>query len=178
MYLNLKEAAYKAGVHENTARFYRDKYEDYFPYTGEGRYRKYAPATIEILKTIKQCYDAGMEADAIRERLSRQYGIPVHTTEMAVKTPQEEMAFIVVERLKNTMQQAIEETLEKQSNIHAQQIEEFKKEIHELKEQIAQQNHNNETRDKELMQKIREIQQTQKENENKKPWWKIWAKQK
>ena len=171
MFMTLKEAANQAGIHENTARFYRDKYEKFFPVTGEGRHRKYGPATVDILQTIKKCYDSGMDADAVLERLGEQYGIPVLVNAVAVQTPQEEFAAVVVKRLK----QQIETALVQQAAAHSEEIKILQNEIRELKEKISKSEDKRENRDQEIMQMIRNIQTESNERKNL-PFYKRWFK--
>lgn len=163
-YITLKEAAIKAGVHENTARFHRDKFEEYFIFTGEGRYRKYAPATIDLLRFIKSCYDAGMDAGTIRKQLGEKFGYPVIVNKTEVTSPQENFTEAVADRVSDV----VKKLFEKQE----QEIEKLRTELEKLQQQLTTIENNNKSRDQEIMKQIRQIQE--EAQKSKKPWWKFW----
>ncbi len=168
--MTLKEAAYQAGIHENTARFYRDKYEEFFPSVGEGRNRKYALATVDLLKFIKSCYDAKLDADQVRDRLGQEFGIPVVVNTMTLKTPQQEIAAIVVEQLQNIIAQA----LAQQAAAYQDEIKSLRNEIVQLQQQLNTIDRSRENRDKEIMENIRQLQAAAQSQSR--PWWKFWGK--
>lgn len=195
--LTIKDAAELAGVNENTARYYRDKFDDYIPAIGEGRNRRYAQETVQILRAIKDYYDQGMDADEIRHNLNEAFGMPVVTTTTALQKPKKELAGLVGEHLVGVMEEVIEravakalvkireddhqeinkiinESLERQAALYVEEIKKLNNEVQELKDYVAQAEATQDTRDSELMRRIREIQQSQLEV-NKKPWWKIWG---
>lgn len=195
--LTLTEAAEQAGVNENTARYYRNKFGEYFPATGEGRNRRYAQETVQILRVIKDCYDQGMDAEKVKQKLNDTFGVPVVTTTTALEKPKKELAGLVGENLAGIMEAVVEramakaliqlkeadqqeferivdEALQRQAETYTEEIKRLKSEINYLNEHIIKADVERNSRDRDLMNRIREIQLVQQERVNKKPWWKFW----
>lgn len=196
--LTLTEAAEQAGVNENTARYYRNKFGEYFPATGEGRNRRYAQETVQILRVIKDCYDQGMDAEKVKQRLNDTFGVPVVTTTTALEKPKKELAGLVGENLAGIMEAVVEkaiakaliqlkevdqqdferivdEALQRQAETYIQEIKRLEAEVSYLNEHIIKADEERNSRDRELMSRIREIQQAQQEGKKNKPWWRFWA---
>jgi len=73
MTYTLKSVAKKLKIPESTARFYRDRHEEFIPYIGRGRRRRYTDESLEILLRICASADKGMNAIEIDERLDAEY---------------------------------------------------------------------------------------------------------
>ncbi|MDM5292335.1 MerR family transcriptional regulator [Peribacillus simplex] len=50
--LTMAQIAKKLNLAESTARFYRNRFEDYIPSVGEGRKKRYRPETIEVCGSL------------------------------------------------------------------------------------------------------------------------------
>lgn len=75
-----KQAAELAGLHENTARTYRDRFLEFFVCTGEGRRRRYPEEAVAILKLISEKVSQNLTQEQIQVELERKYGLFINTT--------------------------------------------------------------------------------------------------
>ena len=134
--ITMKEAAKIAGVHENTARFYRDQYEEYFPCEGEGRNRRYSLETAEVIRKIKDCYDEGLGGDEIRKVLDEHFGVPVVTTTTTLQQRQPQDPGVNIALIQSVVMQATSEAVKEiigQVQMMAErQAEQHKKDMAEL----------------------------------------------
>lgn len=180
--ITIKEAADQAGINENTARYYRNKYGEFFPATGVGRHRRYAPETIQILRIIKDCYDDGMDAEGVRDKLNETFGVPVVTTTTALQQPKRELIGLIGENLvpviEDIIDRALKNALDRQAVEYKEEINKLRSEIEGIHERINSFNRDTELRDQEVMRRIREIQTRQQIQADsqaaKSPWWKFW----
>lgn len=76
--MTLKAIGEHLCIPEATLRFYRDRYADFIPYSGEGRTRRYPVAAIEIYHTIAEQTKAGKKPEEITAFLYELY--PVNAT--------------------------------------------------------------------------------------------------
>jgi len=79
--LTVAEIAKRVGIAESNVRYYRDRFEEFMPFTGKGRNRRYLPQTVEIIQTIAEGYGNNLTANQIAETLSRLYPINQTGTE-------------------------------------------------------------------------------------------------
>ena len=86
--LTLKAIGEQLSIPEATLRFYRDRYADFIPCSGEGRTRRYPEAAMEVLKTIADLTKAGKKAEEITANLYDMY--PVNPTAMTAMQTQDE----------------------------------------------------------------------------------------
>jgi len=73
--LTIADIAKQANVSQSTARFYRDKYNEYFSYVGEGRARRYLVESIEAMEIIIDGYKQKQPSPMIENRLQERFGI-------------------------------------------------------------------------------------------------------
>lgn len=78
-----KQAAELAGLHENTARTYRDKFLEFFSCTREGRRRRYPEEAVAILRLISEKVSQNLTQEQIKVELgyfctTRRKGILVY----------------------------------------------------------------------------------------------------
>ena len=85
--LTLKAIGDSLGIPEATLRFYRDRYADFIPCSGEGRTRRYPEAAVEVLKTISDLTKAGKKPEEITANLYDSY--PVNPTVMTATQTQD-----------------------------------------------------------------------------------------
>ena len=71
--LTIKEIAQVLNIPESTARYYRDKWPEYIPTSGQGRNKRYEPAAVEILRLIAEGLRNGRSATEIENELSLKY---------------------------------------------------------------------------------------------------------
>ena len=50
--LTIKEIARQLDLPESNIRYYRDRFEDFLPYVGEGRKRRYKPEALDVFRFI------------------------------------------------------------------------------------------------------------------------------
>lgn len=71
--LTIKEIAKQLGVPESNIRYYRDRFEEFLPYVGEGRKRRYKQEAMEIFKCIVDGYRQEQTTEQIAQLLSHNY---------------------------------------------------------------------------------------------------------
>ena len=71
--LTIKEIAQVLNIPESTARYYRDKWPEYIPTSGQGRNKRYEPAAVDILRLIAEGLRNGRSATEIENDLSLKY---------------------------------------------------------------------------------------------------------
>lgn len=182
--LTMAQIAKELDLAESTARFYRDRFENYIPSVGEGRKKRYKPETVEVLRFIAESYNRNLSATDIKEGLTRitarnmEYeevtATPTATVQQQSEIPQNADALQL---------QAAFEQMSAAMQIMADQ----KEEIAELRKQVAVmekkqealQDHINiklEERDQMLMESLRELQSKKQIEATKKKgkWWRFW----
>ncbi|MFP4168045.1 MAG: MerR family transcriptional regulator [Desulfonatronovibrionaceae bacterium] len=71
--LTIKEIAHKLDIPESNIRYYRDKFEAYLPYEGEGRKRRYRPEAMDIFAYIAEQYAKNRSSEDIEKDLASRY---------------------------------------------------------------------------------------------------------
>lgn len=71
--LTIADISRETGFPESTVRFYRDKFEHYIPYVGEGRKRRYEPKAIDIFCEIAKLSNKGLTITDIETYLGSKY---------------------------------------------------------------------------------------------------------
>lgn len=87
--MTLKAIGEHLCIPEATLRFYRDRYADFIPYSGEGRTRRYPVAAIEIYHTIAEQTKAGKKPEEITAFLYNLY--PVNATATTATQTQDQL---------------------------------------------------------------------------------------
>lgn len=154
MDVTLKHCADKAKINISTARFYKDKYLQYFTTSGEGRNTKYdEESTVEILSLISKLYKQNMDEAQIVEALDNLYGIPTSSDLVVQELPQLDIIEGIREMLSSELAKRDEA-------------------IDKLSQQVSELAQGSEERDRMLMENIRLLQQ-----QNGKSWWqRVWGK--
>lgn len=96
----IAEMAKVLNIPESTVRFYRDRYSEYIPYTGEGRKKRYLPEALDALRIIAELSGKSEPQESIAEQLN------IHFTrfiefekETAVTTAGEQQQYDIKEML-------------------------------------------------------------------------------
>jgi len=174
----MAQIAKQLNLAESTARFYRDRFEDFIPSIGEGRKKRYKPETIEVLRFIAEGYNRNLTAMDIKDGLSRVVARNIEFEEVSATTTAtaQQQSEIELKQYALQLQNAL-----KQMGTTMQIIANQKEEISELRKHIAvmenkQQEYINtklDERDQKLIESIKEIQETKKQlaatQQNK--WW-------
>ena len=149
MKLSFKDVYTQANINTpSLAQFNREKFIEFFRFTGSGRQRKYDIESVEVMSIISRMYAESATYEAIKEQLEIRFGIPItcdskeHNALIKSSTNQQEMV------------EDIKELLEEISNL--------KNMVNKLTVEV-------EDRDKILMENIRMIQSQQQINNI--PWW-------
>lgn len=170
-WLSIAEIADKIGIPDNTARRYAGKFSDFMQSKTYGRTKKYTPDAIQVIERVSQLYQSGKSTDEIYELLQREKPIVVE-----VEEEERPSLFVqpyeVMEEFRRTnslILQTMQQVSEAVETMTAQQQElaESRRKIDELKDMVRER----ETREKELLQRIAQIEEAQK-----RPWWKLWGK--
>lgn len=159
-----KQAAELAGIHENTARTYRDRFPEFFTWTGEGRRRRYAESTVSLLKFIGEKVAQNLTQEQIQVELEREYGIFINTItqENNITAQEENNSTITPVQFAELVRIAVAKELQSRDA----QIIELKAELQESRKAIEALINE---RDKEILALIREAMA-----EKKKSWWQFW----
>lgn len=182
--LTMAQIAKQLNLAESTARFYRDRFEDFIPSVGEGRKKRYKPETVEVLRFIAKGYNRNLTAMDIEDGLSRMVArnIEFEETTAITTAAAQQQSKNEPNQYALQLQIAIE-----QMSAAMQVMADQKEEIAELRKYVAvienkqqeQQEYINtklEERDQKLMESIREIQKANKQIVATQPkkWWSFW----
>ncbi|WP_027185666.1 MerR family transcriptional regulator [Desulfovibrio inopinatus] len=77
--LTLKNIAKKLGRPESTLRWWRDRFAEYVPWSGEGRTRMYPPEAVKVFAFIEKAYKRGDNATQIKAGLSQRFPVDTST---------------------------------------------------------------------------------------------------
>lgn len=171
--LTMAQIAKQLNLAESTARFYRDRFEDYIPSVGEGRKKRYRTETIEILRFIAEGFKRNLTAMDIQEGLSHMAARNIEveketaiTTTATQQQPENELKQYALQ-----LQIAFE-----QMSTTMKIVADQKEEIAELRKHIAKIETKLEERDPKLIESIIELQKTKKETAatQQQKWWRFW----
>jgi len=151
MYVTLKACADKAGINISSARFYKDKFLQYFATSGEGRNTKYdEESTVEILALISKLYKQNMDEAQIIEELENRYGIPT-------------VGHLVQQEKDNNSETTQQELINAVTEV-------FRGEISRLEDKIDELAQGSKSRDELLMETLVAIRERDRKKSWK--WWK------
>lgn len=175
--LTMAHIAKELKLAESTARFYRDRFENFIPSVGEGRKKRYKPETVDILRFIAEGFNRNLTATDIEDGLSRMFAMNIEVEQETATT-----TAVTQQQPNNDALQAVLEQMNTTLLIIADQ----KEEIAELRKQVAlvekeqqkQQEYMEFLRehDKTLMRSIREAQEMKRTLviAQQKKWWQFW----
>lgn len=130
----MAQIAKQLNLAESTARFYRDRFEDYIPTVGEGRKKRYKPETIEVLRFIAEGFKRNLTAIDIEDGLSRMVARNIEVKEETAITiaATQQQSENEIKQYNLQLQIALE-----QISAAMQLIADQKEEITELRKHIA-----------------------------------------
>ncbi len=73
--LTIKEIAQKLDMPESNIRYYRDKFESFLPYEGEGRKRRYRPEALEIFAFIGEQFSKNRSSVEVEKELGSRFAV-------------------------------------------------------------------------------------------------------
>ncbi len=180
--LTAAQIAKELNLPESTVRYYRDRFTDYIPMTGEGRNRRYRPEAMDVFAFIAERMRNNMPADVLERELRARF--PVEIT-VEPQRPQADSssnaaAIVAVPAFLEVMArfgQALEDVAELPAVVEAQS-----REIAGLREQVAElttavtaaaaQQQTSEARDRELLASVAELRKALEPERPQAPWWK------
>ena len=174
-----KQVAELAGLHENTARTYRDRYLEFFSCIGEGRRRRYPEEAVAILKLISEKVSQNLTQEQIQVELERKYGLIINTTtrEHNITTPEDnnntetqlEIAPATRTQFLELVRIAVAQELQGRDAVIAELKAELKENTKKIDALMAKQEEQSQDRDNRIVAQIRDLMEKQK-----KSWWQFW----
>jgi len=177
--LTIAQIAKQLDLPESTVRYYRDRFSEYIPTTGEGRGRRYKGEAVEVFSVIADKLRAGMPADILEVELRSRFAREMtaepqsdRSSSTAAMVPA--AAFIeVLARIDGALG-----TLGELPRV----VEEQSREIEGLRRQLddlttaataaATQQQLAEARDRELLSTVAELRKALETRQAPAPWWK------
>jgi len=173
-----KQAADLAKLHENTARNYRDRFPDYFTWTGEGRRRRYSEETVPLLTFISKKVSKNMTQEQIQTELERKFGIFINTIspeddnqtpeDNKNTTPQLEVAPTTQTQFLELVRIAVAQELQSRDAVIVELKSKLEESINNFDVLMAKQEKRDQDRDVWIVAQLREL------TEQKNPWWQFW----
>lgn len=80
MNLTWKEVYTRANILPSTATSQRERFVEFFSYSGKGRQRRYNDESVEVLTLIASMYSDSKDFETIREELERRFFVPTSIT--------------------------------------------------------------------------------------------------
>lgn len=182
--LTMAQIAKKLNLAESTARFYRNRFEEFIPFVGEGRKKRYTHETVEVLRFIAEGFNRNLTAMDIKDGLSRMVAKNIEFEEVTATTIAAAQQQTENEQKQHTLQlqialEQMSTTMQIMAN-QKEEIAELRKHIADVENQQQEQreyiNTKLEERDRKLLESIREIQETKKQiaATQQKKWWIFW----
>lgn len=82
--LTLQQIAEELNLSPSTVRYYRKTYKEFMPGVKAGRYEKFQPEAIEIIRLIAEGYSSNLQQQQIKEQLSAEFAVNIEQNETAV----------------------------------------------------------------------------------------------
>lgn len=182
--LTMAQIAKQLNLAESTARFYRNRFEEFIPSVGEGRKKRYTHETVEVLRFIAEGFNRNLTAMDIKDGLSRMAAKNIEFEEVTATTIAVTQQQTENEQKQHTLQlqialEQMSTTMQIMAN-QKEEIAELRKHIADVENQQQEQreyiNTKLEERDRKLLESIREIQETKKQiaATQRKKWWVFW----
>ena len=126
-FYNITEMARILKIPESTARYYRDRHQDYLHYTGKGRKKRYTKEALEALRYICELSNNSRNADEIDKLLQARFNKQIDITDITAVTTAGEQQLKLMNTLTDTLSSIADQKKEIQS---------LRDEIKELREYI------------------------------------------
>jgi DNA-binding transcriptional MerR regulator len=144
--LTLQEIAERLNMPPSTVRYYKDQYQEFMPSVKAGRYPKYEPEAVEIIKFIAAATTANQQQQDIKELLSAKFALNIEENEKG------QSVAATAATAATTQQQQTEIT------IYQNHITDLKSEIEFLREELCY-------KDTILLKTLQQLADLQR------PWW-------
>ena len=130
MNLTWKEVYTRANVLPSTATSQRERFVEFFSYSGKGRARRYGEESVEVLMLISSMYSDSKDFETIREELERSFFVPTDITTTSDDEP------TTMQRNQLELEQLITQTVSKAQEPLLKQNEILRSEITALHDSI------------------------------------------
>jgi DNA-binding transcriptional MerR regulator len=144
--LTLQEIAERLNMPPSTVRYYKNQYQEFMPGVKAGRFMKYEPEAIEIIKFIAAATAANQQQQDIKELLSAKFALNINDIEKG------QSVATTAATATTTQQQQTEIT------IYQNHITDLKSEIEFLREELCY-------KDTILLKTLQQLADLQR------PWW-------
>jgi DNA-binding transcriptional MerR regulator len=144
--LTLQEIAERLNMPPSTVRYYKDQYQEFMPSVKAGRYPKYEPEAVEIIRFIAAATTANQQQQDIKELLSAKFALNIEENEKG------QSVAATAATAATTQQQQTEIT------IYQNHITDLKSEIEFLREELCY-------KDTILLKTLQQLADLQR------PWW-------
>ncbi len=181
--LTAAQIAKELNLPESTVRYYRDRFAEYIPTTGEGRSRRYRPEALEVFRFISDRLRTGMPADVLETELRPRFQVEIEVDPQTAG-PQPDSssnatAMVPVPAFLEIMVQvgaALESVSELPEvvNRQSQEITGLRQQVKELTAAVtaaAAQQQASEARDRELVAAVVELRKVAEEERSRPPLW-------
>ena len=123
MNLTWKEVYTRVNVLPSTATSQRERFVEFFSYSGKGRQRRYDDESVEVLTLIASMYSDSKDFETIKEELERRFFVPTSITTTNDDEPTTMQPSII------ELQQLITEAVSRAQEPLVEQNEVMRKEI-------------------------------------------------
>jgi DNA-binding transcriptional MerR regulator len=79
--LTLQQISDRLNIPPSTVKYYRDKYKEFMPGVKSGRYMKYQPEAVEVIKFIATATTATKQQQEIKNLLSEKFALNIEQNE-------------------------------------------------------------------------------------------------
>ena len=166
----------KAKVNPSTSTFQRDKFIEFFPFSGSGRTRKYGDESVVVLSIISKMYSENKTSEEIRETLDNRFGIPM-TSDLTINndnsTTTQQVDFL------GSIRDIFTEELNKRDAtiLHLQkELTDIKESLQLLHEKARNRAISDDSRDIEVMSMMRSLMDEKERIQQQRKWWHIFSR--
>ncbi len=153
--LTLQEIARRLNMAPSTVRYYRNQYQEFMPGVKAGRFMKYEPEAVEIIKFIAAATAATKQQQDIRELLSAKFALNIEETEKGES---------------GATTAAATTTVQQQQTDNSLTV--YERQIYGLMEIIKERDEEVKRRDELMLHLLKQLRDTEARLEYaRRPWW-------
>jgi DNA-binding transcriptional MerR regulator len=149
--LTLQQISDRLNIPPSTVKYYRDKYKEFMPGVKSGRYMKYQPEAVEVIKFIATATTATKQQQEIKNLLSEKFALNIEQNEG------EESTATTAAATATTQQQQTE------ISIYKGYVKDLRDEILFLRDELAY-------KDMILLKTIERLREAQEQSRQRR-WW-------
>ena len=174
MNLTWKEVFTRANVLPSTATSQRERFAEFFSYSGKGRQRRYSEESVEVLKLISSMYSDGKDFETIREELERSFFVPtsITTTNDDESTTMQPSQLDLINSIREMVRTELSDKDEAILRLE-EKLAENTRLVNTLISDAKARDENTIDRDRKLTESLRILQEARQQQASKK-WWQIF----